>query len=344
MPDNRDFTPTGRGGTRWPWPAALLLSCLGAAPAGADALRPYLSSDQNPFIQIHGLPASEGARVLGTGERELTVQLDITNNSIEEDDGAQRVVLDGETYRASVVYRRGFTERLEAGLVVPFLTHQRGVFDNFIEGWHDTFGLSNRKRTAFDSNTLSYFYRRDGVVYFDIDEPTGGLGDIRLTGAWRLLGAGEDRRRIALRGGIKWPTGEAAALRGSGGTDLSLRLTGTDDQTLSVWRTRVTWSLGALWLGEGDVLEEIRRDTVAVGHLGVARPLWRRLVIKAQLDAHTAFYDTALEVLGAGAMQFTLGGGMEFAKGDVIDFAIVENLFTDTTPDVVFHLAWRRVL
>lgn len=330
---------------RWRMGAAvLLLSFSGAGLTGADVLRPYLTTDQNPFIQIFTLPLPEGAAVLRPGESELTLLLDLTNNSIEEDRGAERVVLDGETYRTSLIYRRGMTERLEGGVILPLVTHQRGVFDHFIEDWHDIFGLSNSERVGFESNSLRYFYQRDGVVQFDIDEPTGGLGDLRLTGAFRLTQRRNSPRRTALRAAIKLPTGEASDLRGSGGTDVSLRLTGTDDRTLERWQTRLSWSFGAVWLGSGDVLPGVHREAVAVGHVGAARPFWRSLVVKAQIDAHSSFYDSPLEVLGAGATQLTVGGGMEFASDSLLDFAIVENLFTDTTPDLVFHLSWRKVL
>jgi hypothetical protein len=36
------------------------------------------------------------------------------------------------------------------------------------------------------------------------------------------------------------------------------------------------------------------------------------------------------------------GGTVELARAGRIDIAMIENLSTDTTPDVTLHLGWRR--
>jgi hypothetical protein len=99
--------------------------------------------------------------------------------------------------------------------------------------------------------------------------------------------------------------------------------------------------LGGLWLGEAEVLDELRRDVVAVGSIGVSRPLWGSLTARVQLDGHTAFYDSDLRPLGSNSVQVTFGGSIAFPRAGRIDIALVENLFTDTTPDVSLHIGWR---
>ena len=92
------------------------------------------------------------------------------------------------------------------------------------------------------------------------------------------------------------------------------------------------------------VLEAIRRDYVALGTVAVARPLTERVALKLQLDGHSSFYDSGLAGLGSSAVQLTVGGQIDLSRGSSLDLGLVENLFTDTTPDLVFHFALRSVL
>jgi hypothetical protein len=267
----------------------------------------------------------------------------LTSNSIAENGTDESIVLDGETYRTTLWLRYGLTERLEAGLIIPYVMQRRGVFDNFIEDWHDTFGLSNRKRTVFENRQLNFSYNGDDASQ-QLSEPTEGLGDVRLTLGYPVYGDEQADRRIVLRAGLKLPSGDAARLTGSGGTDLALQLDATDAAALAGWNTALFWSAGVLRLGSGEVLEAIRRDYVVLGTVALARPLTERVALKLQLDGHSSFYDSGLAGLGSSAVQLTVGGQIDLSGSSSLDLGLVENLFTDTTPDLVFHFALRSVL
>jgi hypothetical protein len=321
----------------------LCLIVLSVSSSAGGELQPFLTTDQNPYIQIYSLPAAEGARLTAAGTWRYALQLDLTSNSIAENGTDESIVIDGETYRTTLWIKYGLTERLEAGLVIPYVMQRRGVFDNFIEDWHDTFGLSNRKRTVFENRQLDYFYTGAEATQ-RLTEPTEGLGDVRLTLGYPVYGDEGAGRRIVLRGGLKLPSGDAARLTGSGSTDLALQLDATDATSLAAWNTALFWSAGMLHLGQGDVLGAIQRDYVALGSLALARPLTERVSLKLQLDGHSSFYDSELAGLGASAVQLTGGGQIGLSRGSFLDLGLVENLFTDTTPDLVFHFAVRSVL
>jgi hypothetical protein len=221
--------------------------------------------------------------------------------------------------------------------------HRRGVFDHFIEEWHDTFGLTNSKRTVFEEDQLNYNYAGADATH-QVDEPAEGLGDIRLTLGYPIHKNDAEGSALALHAGLKLPSGDAAKLLGSGGTDLALQLSATDGGLLAGWKSTLFWSLGVLRLGSGEVLEAIRRDYVAIGSLGLGRPVSERIALKAQLDGHTSIYDSELAPLGSNSVQLTVGGQINLKGNGAIDLGLVENLFTDATPDLVFHLAWRAVL
>jgi hypothetical protein len=320
---------------------ALVLPVADASPAD-DGL--FATTDQNPFIQVYSLPSPALYAAPGHGRWSWRFQFDLANGAIEEQlaSGA-RVTLDGETYRSIFALSHGLSDRLTAGLTVPYVAHSGGFLDSFVRSWHDTFGLTNSRRDDFEDELLDYGYAEGTVDQFRITGRSRGIGDVRLTLDWHLGGSGP-RRQLALRGGLKLPTGSSEHLHGSGSTDVSMQLLGTDGATLAAWDTTLAWMVGGLWLGDGEVLDGLQRDLVALGSIGVSRPLWRSLAVRLQLDGHTSFYDTDLRPLGSSGVQLTFGGSIALANGSRIDIAMIENLFTDTTPDLVFHLAWRGAL
>ncbi len=304
----------------------------------------FVTTDQNPFIQIHSLPWPTEPAIPAAGEWALGWTLDMSNTALsEEGSTGEEVVIDGETWRGSLAIAYGLSDRFEAGLVIPLVSHQTGIFDGFIRNWHDLFGLSNSRRDQFEDYSLEYAYYDADTTRVLVDTASSGVGDIRLTAAWRLRRDSTDQRVLTLRAGVKLPTGSASRLHGSGGTDLSLQLLSTDAAALSSWGTTVSWMVGALWLGHGDVLDDLRRDYVAIGSVGVTQPVWRNLLLKAQLDAHGSFYDTDIDILGARSVQLVTGAGIQLKRG-MIDIGIIENLFTNTTPDFGIHFAWHSLL
>jgi hypothetical protein len=313
-----------------------------STPAIAQDQAAFATTDQSPFIQIYSLPSPAEAPVPGRGGWAWRFAFDVASNAIAEGPSAgERAVLSGESYRTSISLGYGLSERLTAAVMVPFVAHSSGMLDGFIRDWHDLFGLSNDRRDAVADYALNYSWAAQDDESFALESRSRGLGDIRLTLDRNLRDTLTDGRSLVLRSGVKLPTGSSSALRGSGSTDLSLQLLSTDRQALAAWNMSLSWMIGGLWLGDAEVLDERRRELVAIGSIGVSRPVWRGLVARVQLDGHSAFYDSDLRVLGASSVQITVGGSIALARADRIDFALVENLFTDSTPDFGVHVGWR---
>ena len=165
----------------------------------------------------------------------------------------------------------------------------------------------------------------------------GGLGDVRLSGGYRFLGERDPRERcLALRAGLKLPAGSASKLHGSGSTDLSLSLAATDGKTLGKWGATLFGSAGALFLTDGDVLPERQRDVVGFGSFGIASGPIGRFTLKAQVDAHSALYDSDLTQLGSTALQLTFGTSIALPGKTSLDIGVTEDAAVDTASDVVF--------
>lgn len=318
------------------WLAGILHTAHGNILAGQPA--PFAIRNQNPFIQIYGLPPMEPAGITPSQHVHSQVMFDLANNSILADSANESISLDGETYRLGFTLRRGFSNQREIGIEVPVVAHHNGKLDNFIEGWHDSFGLTNTERDKTPSNVLDYSYRRQGQELVAIRSDRNGLGDIRLFAATSLYQAADQRREITLRGSLKLPTGDSERLLGSSGTDLAVSVNGID-RSLSSQRITTYGQLGLLALGDSDILPAQQRHWVAFGGLGLNWHALGPIDLKAQLDGHSPFYKSELAQLSAHSIQLTLGGTIYFGRATALDLGVGENLFSDTTPDFLINIA-----
>lgn len=306
------------------------------------ATAPFAVSNTNPFILIHGLPAIEEALVLEAGSTSFQFQLDITNNSITSLSGSESVTLDGETYRARLIWKRGLGNGWQVGAELPLVSHQNGVMDNFIEGWHDLYGLSNSDRDPWPKNRLLYRYERDGSTLNEVSNNTSGVGDLRLL-ASKQLSQTPSGNVMTLHAGLKLPTGEADRLQGSGAADLAVWVSGAAPAIWPDQRIGGYAQAGLLAMGESDVLSALQRDWVWFGGFGIHWEAFDWLILKSQLDLHDAFYRSDLDQLGRRSSLLTVGGTIPMDQGrSAFDLAIGENLATDATPDFMINLAYRK--
>jgi hypothetical protein len=322
--------------------ALVAFAVLRSAVAHAVEASPYPTTNQSVLAQLYGLPTLGSARTLAPGRYEIGATFDIANQQLVENRGIEELLLDGESRRLTLSWRYATTAG-EWGIDIPYVSFDSGSLDDFIERWHDTFGLPQGNRKSMPSNQFAYAYRRNGVDRLRVTQPSGGLGDIRLRAAWPMSDA-EALSDLALRTSVKLPTGEASSLHGSGAADAALWISAACGRANC--RGDATWNAaaGVLALGKGDVLSARQRDLVWFGEVGTAMEIWPALTLKAELHAHTAFYrDTALEALGSGSVQLIFGGVWRVHPDAALEFGITEDIKVDSAPDVGFVIAYRFI-
>ena len=317
---------------------ALLGLVLGVSPSlfAQDLADPYASSNRNPFVQVYGLPAAQSARLTPEDQFSTGLQLDISNNFTLDSQGAESIVIDGETHRANVQFRYGVASGLELGLDIPYLSHDSGGLDSFIEGWHDFTGLPGGEREQYPRNQLQFSYQKNGQILSEVSRSQSGVGDVSLSLGYSL--ASSPDRQWALRAAMKLPTGDAQTLLGSESTDISLGLNVSDQGLLQNYHITLHGSAGVLWMDDGKVLNEQRQDWVVYGSSTLSWLATESLSLKIQLDAHSAFYDSVLTELGSNSAQLILGGAIRLSEKWVLDLAVSEDIAVNTAPDVVFHI------
>lgn len=323
---------------------ALLLTLGSCLHAFAEPVRPFYTRNLQPSVQIFGLPGAEDGMVTPTATSEVRLVSETASHFSRSNLGTEQVFFDGETYRLTLSLRHGLAQGWEVGLDVPLVGHHGGSFDRFIEGWHDFFGMGQGGRDRYERNQLLYVYQKDGETKLDLRESDNGLGDLSLLVARSLFNGGpRNQRAMALRAGIKFPTGDSDSLRGSGSTDMHLRAGFTDAQSLQTLKMTLFGSAGLLWMSRGDVLADQQRNSVGFGTLGLGwRPL-HRLSFKVQVDGHTAFFKRSrLDEIGKASAQLVVGGSLYFGDNWTFDLGVSEDIVVGTVPDVALFLSLSR--
>ncbi|PIW47050.1 MAG: hypothetical protein COW18_09795 [Zetaproteobacteria bacterium CG12_big_fil_rev_8_21_14_0_65_54_13] len=306
----------------------------------ASEIEPFQTRNQNPFIPIFGLPVAEAGFITQPGELKAAAFLDLSNSFSGSNLPGERVWIDGQTSRYTLLVRYGLSAALEAGIEVPLVHQGGGSTDALIDNFHKLFGFSPAGRNRTARNQISYLYASNGVNQVNVNRSGMGVGDITLSGAYQLWG-NTDTRSLALRAGLKLPTGESATLHGSGSTDLSLWLACSDPETFSAWDITVFGSIGALALGNAKVMQNVQRHAVAFGSMGLGWRVSESIVLKAQIDGHTPFYNSSLDELGLISAQLVFGGSIDLSEKMALDIALSEDIVVASAPDIVFHLALR---
>jgi hypothetical protein len=314
----------------------------------AAEIIPFYTSNQSPIVQIFGLPSAENARLTPNGRLFAQLGVAVASNFAIDDSGAEKITLDGETYRTTLALRYGIGKRFEVGLDVPYVAESGGFLDGTVEGFHDTFGLGAGGRDMVPHDRLHFAYTgRDGVDRFNINHANGGFGDIRLSGAFQLNGGDPaNASAVALRGSIKMPTGKSGELHGSGSADFAFWLTAARDFRFTSSHLTLYGALGGMALTTGDVLPDQQRNLVAFGTVGMGWSPYEWLGLKLQFDANTPFYEnSSLQELSVCSIQTVWGFTFAFTRNTALDIALSEDYIVNTTsPDFGFSLNLRTLI
>ena len=321
-------------------PFLLIILLLVTKPAAAinDFFEPFATSNLSPFVQAHNLPAARSAKLLNKGEAQIQLTSEIANNFTSDSSSNESITIDGETWRNQLYLRYGLGDRWEFGVSIPHVAHDGGSFDGFIEDWHRVFGLPKGNREAVAQDQLNYRWQKNGIPLVNISNARRGIGDIRLQLTYQLNNT--VNRSIALIGGVKIPTGHSDDLFGSDSTDVFSGLYVSQREFFGHADLTFHGSAGAILIGHSDL--PLVKNWLGYSSATLIWHRWERVALKTQLDMHSAVYDSELKQLGEFSTQLSLGGTIALTDNTSLDIVVVEDIVTDTAPDVTFHLTLRR--
>ena len=302
------------------------------AVAGTEVVSPYDMPNLTPPVAVFGLPAWDG-RPSG-GRSELSIATTVANHYVLSGNGREELLIDGETWRLNLLYRRRFGEAWSVSVDVPWYRHSGGFLDDAIDAWHGFTNLPDGNRNLRGEDELQYLYKAGGQHRYLFEQARQGVGDVRI-GLSRTLGA---EGRFTLKVAAKLPTGDRGALTGSGATDLSLSLLRRHPRTIGGTPAGIYWGAGVVRVGETEVFSLRSEGWVAFGVLGVGWKPLQRIGFKIQLDTHSNYFSSTLDELGASAVQVSLGGWWEADSGRIVTFAFSEDLVVESAPDFGIHI------
>jgi len=312
---------------------ATLAAAVFAEPLAAQHAEPLHIRNLNPVVAIFGLPAwdvpAQGTTVSSTFE--------VANHFRFSLRGGDLLVLDGETLRTTVGIAHGFAGGWSIGAELPYYRIGGGVLDDVIDGWHSAFSLPDGGRDNRAEGELLFELGDRNGQFLGFTSPQSGVGDVQLKTARRF---GRDGGFV-VQGTLKLATGEADSLLGSGATDFGLTLLRSRPLLERERPAGYYWGVGVLLLGEPDRVRYPVEDVGYTAVVGGSWQPWPKFGLKAQLDLHTALFDTPLEELGEDAIQATIGAWRPAGRHGIVELALVEDLEVSTAPDVVLQVAAR---
>ena len=313
-----------------------VLGALCVAASSVAAAEPFAVRDQNPFLAGLGLPSAMPTRF---GEdRGWTSTLDLFwgSTALVQQQGTESLIVDAETREARLTLQTPLSDRFAFQLQLPYRYTGAGNLDSFIDSWHDTFGLTDGARSQLPSDAINISYARGQSQQLALTSSASGLADIQASLGYDVVASKTSALSAWLS--VKLPSGDADKLTGSGATDVSFILAG-DRHFDGDWS--VFGQAAVTLLGDGDLLTDRQRSVVWSGMAGLGGRVWRGLSLKAQVDAHTAAFDSDIDFLGE-AIILTAGGDYRFASGWLMNIGVSEDIAVEHSPDVVFLFGLRR--
>ncbi len=309
-------------------------------------ISPFKTTNQSPLVVIQPLPAESSAGVSPKGKFSSALTFDLASNYSSSSTASEQILLDGESYRWTLSSRYGLTDRLEAGIEIPWIVQSGGFLDSFIIDWHDTFGMPQGGRDSAPKNRISYSYIKSGSQKLLMDSSDSGLGDIVLTGGMKLY---EEKSStvhdaLALRTTVKLPTGDSDRLRGNGAFGGTVSLCGASNHFTEWGALGLFGSVGGMISAKGDVLKDQQEPFAAFGTVGLGLGPAPWISFKVQINANTPLYkDSSLDELSKSGVMLVIGGALQFPADYQLDIGVSEDISVATAPDVAFHLGLSKV-
>lgn len=323
---------------------SLVSLVAGCATRPIDRPGPLSVRNQHPaqLTAMDAMPRS--ARTTPPGRIDAAWRFDWTSLWLRPGRGADRLETDGEIVRNEIAGRIGLVPGVDLEIALPFVVASAGVLDSFIESWHRVFGLPQNARDEFPRDEFRVVATRDigtgeARDAYRLDPHGVRTGDLPIVLTWSpVQPEGARGASFGLRAGVELPTGSERDGYGNGGLDALVGfVAGYDLGLVSLF----SWG-SHTWVHRADRARDAGLPIPDVDRLGVGGEWafhddwsailqvgWERSVL-GRLDDEHAERDQAL---------VWMGGRHRLAEDSRLEFGVAEDLVSDVSPDVTFHVA-----
>ena len=326
---------------RYKKPAACIISglflCFSLAfcnLSNAQSGSPFITRNQSPLSLIYGIPAATPARLLEENNSRWISSLNISNTLIAQSGTNDQLFIDLETWQLNLFYDYGLKQNWMLRVHLPVIAHTGGIFDSAIDNYHKTLGFPRGLQPGLPYNQISIDYTQDNTSQLNISSKQKDIGDIAFQLAWQMKKSNDIA--ISYWTSLKLPTGDYKKLTGSGGTDIAAWAAMDYRLNDSRW---LFGQAGLLYMHNNKVLPDIHNNWGTFAMAGIKFQPWKPVELKAQLEFHSALFDTDIKFMQQ-SYQLTFGGSYLINTQQKLDFAVGEDIKSGTSPDVSFNISW----
>lgn len=307
--------------------AACVFGLLSLSASAWDALP---AKNEATLARSFALPTLGRSQVFAPDEQSFQLNLDVVTEYYADNNARESIVLDGETTKLGLVYRKGLGSDFEFNIDMPILIVGGGFMDGFIQDWHRAFGLPNGGRENAPNDRRLYRYTRDGVTLLNESRSSTSLGDVQLGGGWQF------NNSLALRGMIKLPTGDRDKLTGG-----NLGAAAWADWALPFAQNSAFdgFASGGVTLArQTGALSSLQESAALFGGAGLGYRLTDRLEALGQLYVHSPLYKGSdLDGLRKSGLQLMLGGSYLISTRYKLNIYFQEDPIVSSSPDFSIH-------
>lgn len=312
---------------------AFLCLCIFLSQISAtQSATPLQTHDMNPLTLVYGLPLVSPARL--SQQSSFGVSLNVSNTINTEDKNNELLLIDGETSELNLIYSFPVNDKSSFRIRLPFISHEAGSLDSFIDDFHQTFGFPEGDRPNFANNQFLFLYQLNNADVVRIDQANSGIGDVSFDLAFQAYA--NNKQAGSLWSSIKLPTGDSETLTGSKEIDVAVWYA-TEYQFHPDWSRY--YNIGLLIAGKSDILADLQKTDIYFGTAGIEWQTTAAVTLNIQLDFHTAFYETQTTFLGD-SIQISSGGHIQLSASSRLDIVVVEDIYIGASPDVTFQLGY----
>lgn len=287
--------------------------------------------DPFPLAVLHLQLPVNTLRILEEDQGRFEVNFHWANNYVLEDN----VTIDAETYTLELGGWYALRSDFYVGASISLLARDGGVLDGFVDGFHDTFGLSDADRSKRSNNAYEISIIDDQGETRSLDRGIGA-GDFVLRTHWNVSPGDKWFPAVAIEAFMTLPTSTNGF--GSSAPDLGM--------TVSFYKT-IYEDLHLYAVLGGTLITNTRvegikyRKSVLQATVGIEYVLLDDLSIIAQHMSYSGLLDNPSPL---DKHRNYIAGGIkwEFVEGYTLEFSVVENLHPfENSSDIAFNLGFQ---
>lgn len=319
----------------------LIIFATGASSWAEHGRGPLRLRNQYPLHWLFLTPAPDTPDLLPRGNLRLDAALDYSNILLWDRSEDWSFLMDMENAVFTVSAAYGLFDWATLECEVPFISMRGGFMDGFLENYHDFLGVKGYGRKDLPGNVFSYFFYKEGKVWFEA-EPGGwypGESIVRAKVAL-LRETSAHGWAAAASYALKIPTGDPDRGVGSGNWDHGLFLF-VKRRVASFY---VYANGGCAFIGDPRTAgADVSARPIGSAFLGLEYLWLTNWSILAQVSYYTSpIENTGLSTLDDPSVELGLGVIGRIAERTDVELTLGEDLFGQGAPDFTLHLAFRK--